>query len=92
MGFVLGQREAAGRLLSELAGEPVQIRIDPPAVSEESGSDEAAGGRRRAVSQEQKDKAMRLPLVRKLADLFDGSLVDVQMEPDAGGGDEPVGS
>ena len=86
MSFVQGQRDSASRLLAEMAGQAVQLHVDPPEAADEPAAEPT--GPRRTVSQEQKDNAMRLPLVRKLADVFDASLVDVREQSPPPGPDE----
>jgi hypothetical protein len=77
IGFVESQRDAVARLLAELSGRTVNVRFEKPA------DDDPPADARRPISQQAKDQAMRLPLVRKVADLFDASLVDVREDPGA---------
>ncbi len=80
MAFLAGQQDNLNRLISQVAGRPMRAEVQPPP----GGADEAGGSadRPRPVTQADKDQAMRLPLVRRLADVFDADLIDVRDDPD----------
>jgi len=76
-GFVRGRAEPLERKLTEIAGRPVKVRIATP---------EAAAGPtrpKRGVTQEDLDNAMKMPLTRQVANLFNATPVDVRDKPGA---------
>lgn len=77
LGFLRRKQDELEQLLADLAGRGVKVRIEAPASDEAEPADHRPGGRR-GLSQQQKNEAMNLPLVRQVAQLFDASLIDVQ--------------
>lgn len=82
--FAQSRREAIAGLLASIAGRAVRVDIQPPGVGEGTADRPAAARRRTAGSHEEIAEAMRLPLTRKIVELFDAEPVDVRRldEPD----------
>lgn len=87
--FVTGpRREQLAELLKQVLGRPVRIEI--AASSPESGSSAAAspningprppGAKRAAVSPSDWQKALTMPLVKQVLDVFDAAIVSIEPE------------
>lgn len=71
-GFVRGKADSLGDRLSTMAGQTVKVEIAIP---------EASGGKtrpKRGVTQDDLDEAMKMPLTRQVAHLFNATPVNVR--------------
>jgi hypothetical protein len=85
------RREQLAALFQQAVGRPVKVELDAPPAGEASGP---AGDRRAApaspsavgasapgpTGQSDRQKAMGLPLVRQVLELFDATIIDVRPE------------
>jgi len=75
-----GQAERLEKWLFEHVGHRLRVRIEPPAGPAGEQAQSAPPQRRRGATQQDKDEALRQPLTRQVADLFDARVVDVRRE------------
>ncbi len=73
--FVQSRIGQLSDLLTELAGRRMRVVIDD-AGNGDNGNLSAGNGQR--VTQEEKDKAMRMPLVKQVVDLFGATLLELR--------------
>lgn len=78
LAFMRGQTERLEKWLSEQFGRRLRVRIEPPATPAGAEEPPAQPQRRRGATQQDKDEALRQPLTRQVADLFDARVVDVR--------------
>ncbi len=80
LGFINGQRDGLADLLSKMSTAAVKVAVEPPLddSAEQSRASRTTDAQR--LTAEQRNEAMNLPLVRQVADLFDGRVVDVRDE------------
>jgi len=86
-GFVnTRRREQLAALLKPIIGRPIRVELDSAPVSGDdappmprSGRGAAAGGREQ-LSQADRARVMELPLVKRVMEVFDATLMDVRRE------------
>ena len=79
LGFIKSQLTVLEDLLSAMASEPVRVGVEAP-LDDAPAKPRAAAQDPHRLTAEQRNEAMNLPLVRQVADLFDGRIVDVRDE------------
>jgi hypothetical protein len=77
--FVSSKAEQISQLIGRLAGRRVRVSIVKPDPAEAPAA--APRPRRHTVTQQDKEQAMRSPLVREIAQLFDATPVDIRRTP-----------
>lgn len=83
--YIQTKDKELARRFSEAAGRSIRVKIHPPAPrgGRDGGSrssEEAAPSRRRGLSDAERDAAMRLPLVSRIIEQFNASIVDIRDE------------
>ncbi len=77
--FVNSKAEQISQTIGKLAGRRIRVDIIKPDPAQAPASNTAP--RRHTVTQQDKEQAMRSPLIREIAQLFDATPVDIRRTP-----------